>query len=82
MGIKIRWEGSDIDEKGIDISTNKIVVEVDPKNFSPTEVKGLVGDAAKAKDKLKWKPKTTFNELVKLMVENDFNELSKQYRHI
>lgn len=70
-GIDIVWKGTGIDEKGIDRKTGKVLVEVDPKYFRPTEVDLLLGDSSKARQKLGWKPKVTFEELVKMMVEYD-----------
>ncbi|MWK56171.1 GDP-mannose 4,6-dehydratase [Pseudomonas otitidis] len=70
LGISIRWEGSGVDEKGYD-SANNCIVSVDPRYFRPTEVETLLGDATKARNKLGWKPKTTFEELVKEMVLED-----------
>jgi GDPmannose 4,6-dehydratase len=68
---KISWQGSGIDEKGVDQETGAILVSVDPRYFRPTEVEFLQGDATKAKEKLGWVPKTSFVELVKMMVEED-----------
>lgn len=70
-GIEIRWEGSGVNEKGIDTSTNKIVVQVDPKYFRPTEVEILLGNPAKAKKELGWKNTYTFDQLIKEMVQAD-----------
>jgi len=60
----IRWEGDGLNEVGIDVETGKVVVRVDSKYFRPAEVETLLGDATKAKEKLGWKPKTDFKELV------------------
>ena len=71
-GITLRWEGSGVEEKGIDTATGKVLVEVDPKFFRPTEVEQLLGDPSKAKALLGWNPrKTTCEELVRLMVRSD-----------
>ncbi|MDO9012255.1 MAG: GDP-mannose 4,6-dehydratase [Gallionella sp.] len=70
LGIKVRWEGSGLSEKGYDGDGN-CIVSVDPRYFRPTEVETLLGDASKAKEKLGWEPKTTFDELVKEMVRED-----------
>jgi len=73
-GIELKWEGEGVDEKGIDVKTGKVIVEVDPKYFRPAEVEQLLGDPTKAKTLLGWNPtKTPFNDLVKLMVEHDIN---------
>lgn len=72
VGIKLRWEGEGINEKGVDTETNEIIVEVNPKFFRPAEVDLLIGDPTKAKEQLGWNPrKTSFEELVKLMVKED-----------
>ncbi len=71
-GIELRWEGEGVNEKGIDIKTGKILIEVDPKYFRPAEVEQLLGDPTKAKTLLGWNPsKTSFEELVRIMVEHD-----------
>ena len=69
--LKIQWKGSGIDEKGIDAATGRTLVEVDPAYFRPAEVETLVGDPTKAKEKLGWEHKTSFKELVRMMVEAD-----------
>ena len=72
VGINIRWEGEGINEKGIDTATNKVLIEVDPQYFRPTEVDQLLGDPTKAIEKLGWNPtQTPFEELVKQMVQED-----------
>ncbi len=76
-GILIEWQGKGIAEKGIDKATGKIVVEVDPRYFRPTEVELLLGDATKANVKLGWVPKTTLFELVAMMVQEDLNIAKK-----
>jgi GDPmannose 4,6-dehydratase len=81
IGIHIVWKGKGVKEKGIDEATGKVLVEVDPRYFRPTEVELLVGDATKAREKLGWKPKTTFKELVNLMVEADLKMLDDGEKH-
>ena len=77
-GIDIKWEGTGVDEKGIDKATGRVLVEVDPKYFRPAEVEQLLGDPSKAKNLLGWNPrKTSFEELVKLMVEHDMRFVKK-----
>lgn len=77
-GIELRWEGEGVDEKGIDTKTGKVLVEVDPKYFRPAEVDQLLGDPSKAKRLLGWNPqKTSFEDLVKLMVQHDMKEIRK-----
>ena len=79
-GINLRWEGEGVDEKGIDTATGKVLVEVDPKYFRPAEVDQLLGDPSKAKRVLGWNPqKTSFEELVKIMVQHDMNKVRKLY---
>ncbi|MFQ5335294.1 MAG: GDP-mannose 4,6-dehydratase, partial [Flavobacteriales bacterium] len=71
VGIKIEWQGSDENEKGINTGTGETVVEVDIRYFRPAEVDLLVGDASKARKELAWEPTHTLEELVKEMVEED-----------
>jgi GDPmannose 4,6-dehydratase len=81
VGIEIEWKGSGVDRKGIIksltpalASTFKVgdtLIEIDPKYFRPTEVDFLKADITKAREKLGWEPRTTFNELVKIMVDYD-----------
>lgn len=71
IGINIEWHGSGIDEKGLDRTSGRVLVEVDPRYFRPTEVDLLLGDPTKAKIKLGWEPKTTLPELVAMMVRED-----------
>jgi GDPmannose 4,6-dehydratase len=71
-GINIEWRGYGVDEKGFDVKTGKILIEVDPEYFRPTEVEMLMGDSTKAKLKLGWNPtQTSFEELVRRMVRHD-----------
>ncbi|PHS25239.1 MAG: GDP-mannose 4,6-dehydratase [Methylophaga sp.] len=70
LGISISWKGEGIDEKGYNVA-GKCIVAVDSRYFRPTEVETLLGDASKAKEKLGWEPKITFDELVKEMVRED-----------
>ena len=72
VGIDLRWEGEGVEERGIDIATGRVLVEVDPKYFRPAEVETLLGDPTKAKELLGWNPsKTSFEELVRIMVRHD-----------
>ena len=72
VGIELRWQGKGVGEQGIDQATGRMLVEVDPKYFRPAEVETLLGDPTKAKTLLGWNPqKTSFEELVRLMVEHD-----------
>ena len=79
-GIELEWKGEGIEEKGYNKATGKALVEVDPKYFRPAEVEQLLGDPTKAKTKLGWNPrKTTFEQLVKIMVEHDMKFVKKLY---
>ena len=78
LGIELEWRGEGVDEKGYDLSTGKALVEVDPKYFRPAEVDQLLGDPTKAKEKLGWNPrKTSFEDLVKIMVDHDMHFVKK-----
>lgn len=72
------WQGAGVDEKGIDRKTNKILVEIDPFFFRPTEVNYLCGDPTKAKEKLGWKPKHRFEDLVEDMLQHDLKLAEKE----
>jgi len=72
FGEEMLWEGEGIHEKGILKSTGKEIIAIDPSYFRPTEVDLLIGDYSKAKEKLGWEPKIKFKELVKIMVQADF----------
>lgn len=72
VGIELAWEGEGVEEKGIDQATGKVLVEVSPDFYRPTDVVNLLGDPTKAKTVLGWNPqKTSFEELVRIMVESD-----------
>ena len=76
-GIELRWEGEGAEEKGIDTATGRVLVEVSPDFYRPTDVVNLWGDPTKAKAKLGWNPNTTtFEQLVKLMVESDMAKVA------
>lgn len=77
LGIELEWSGKGASEKGTDRATGRIVVEVDPDYFRPTEVDLLVGDASKAFNLLGWKPKVEIDELVKIMVKADWERVQK-----
>lgn len=81
LDIDLEWQGSGVDEKGIDKKTGKVLVEVDPKYFRPAEVEQLLGDPTKAREKLGWNPhKTGFKELIHIMVTHDMEKVRKLYR--
>ncbi len=73
----IRWEGEGVDEKGYDVGSGECIVAVDPRYFRPAEVETLLGDPTKAKEKLGWTPKITFEELVKDMMEADLKSAER-----
>ena len=77
-GIELRWEGEGKDEKGIEVSTGRVLVEVSPDFYRPTDVVNLWGDPTKAKGKLGWDPsqKTSFEQLVNLMVDHDMEKVA------
>jgi GDPmannose 4,6-dehydratase len=77
IGIAIEWRGSGVEEQGIDAATGKVLVGIDPRYFRPTEVDLLLGDPAKARQKLGWQPKVGFAELVKMMVASDIKEAER-----
>jgi GDPmannose 4,6-dehydratase len=68
---KIHWEGEGIDEKGYDAQTGNLIIAVDTRYFRPAEVESLLGDSTKAREKVGWKPKISFSEMVNEMMEND-----------
>jgi len=76
LDMEIRWEGTGVEEKGLDQSGN-VVVAVDPRYYRPTEVQTLLGDATRARQELGWQPKVTFRELVKEMAEEDLKTAEK-----
>lgn len=79
VGIEIEWLGNGVEEKGINKSTGEVIIEVDPKFFRPAEVEQLLGDPTKAKTLLNWNPtKTSFKELVKLMVASDMKKVETE----
>ncbi len=77
LGIKLKWQGSGVNEIGIDAVTGKTIIHIDPRYFRPTEVETLLGDSTKAREKLGWTPKTSFKGLVKEMVAHDLSEAKK-----
>lgn len=78
VNIKIVWKCNGVDEKGYDQETGNCIVEVDPKYFRPTEVEILIGDYSKAKNLLGWEPKVRFEELVKMMVDADWEKVKSR----
>jgi len=81
LGIEIEWTGYGVDEKGVNKSTGEVIVEVDPKFFRPAEVDQLLGDPTKSRTLLGWNPtKTSFEELVEIMVKHDIKKVEKEDR--
>jgi GDPmannose 4,6-dehydratase len=78
LGIDLRWEGEAENEKGLDVSSGKVVVEVSPRYYRPTEVELLIGDPSKAKAKLGWEPQVKFEELVRIMVNADLEKVRRR----
>jgi len=75
-GIELQWEGHGLEERGVDKSTGKLLVAVDPRFFRPAEVEQLLGDPTKARTQLGWNPqKTSFEDLVRIMVDHDMKSL-------
>jgi GDPmannose 4,6-dehydratase len=81
VGIKLEWKGEGVDEKAYDVATGKVMIEIDPRYFRPTEVDLLIGDPTKAHTKLGWKHKHTLQQLVTDMVAADV-ELFKRDRYL
>lgn len=77
IGLNIEWHGQGIDEYGVNTLSNKIIVRIDPRYFRPTEVEALLGDATKAREKLGWVPRISFEEMVKEMVAHDLREAER-----
>lgn len=73
-GIDLIWKGKGLKEIGIDRSTKKVIVRIDPRYYRPAEVDILLGDPRKAKKELGWKAKTNFKQLVKIMMQNDLEK--------
>src|SRR5258708_8736474 len=81
VGRSIEWRGKDVEETGVDRKSGKTVIRIDPTYFRPTEVDLLIGDATKAREKLGWKPKTSFAQLVKEMVAGDLAIARREVAH-
>lgn len=71
LGMDLKWEGQGVDEKGVDASTGKTIIEIDPQYFRPAEVDLLIGEYNKAEKQLGWKPTTSFKQLVEMMAQSD-----------
>ncbi len=81
IGRKIEWRGSDVDEQGLDARDGRVLIEIDPRYFRPTETDALLGDPSKARQKLGWRHKVTFDQLVREMVETDLDEMRRDGVH-
>jgi len=79
VGFNILWKGKGSKEVGMDENTGNILIEIDPRYYRPTEVDLLIGDPAKAKEKLGWEPKVKLEELVKIMIKADEEAIKKNY---
>ena len=81
LGHAIEWRGQGVNEEGVDPSTGRVIVKVDPRYFRPTEVESLIGDSTKARTRLGWKPEISFEALVQEMVAADV-ELARRDAHL
>ncbi|MHB0971891.1 MAG: GDP-mannose 4,6-dehydratase [Thermoanaerobaculia bacterium] len=79
-GIELRWEGTGLQEHGVDAKGGRTLVEIDPRYLRPTEVELLLGDASKAKRVLGWAPRMTFRELAELMTDGDMGIAEREAR--
>jgi GDPmannose 4,6-dehydratase len=79
-GFAIEWRGAGVDEQGLERGTGRVLVEIDPRYFRPSEVDNLRGDPSKARERLGWQPATTFEELIALMVESDLALAERELR--
>jgi len=77
-GFTLEWRGKGVDEQGIDTKTGRVLVEIDPRYFRPTEVDLLLGDPSKARARLGWKHRTSFDELVNEMVDSDLEAVQRE----
>lgn len=78
LGMDIEWNGEGVNEIGVDKQSGNVIIEIDQNYFRPAEVDILLGDATKAKEKLGWNPKTSFRELVKMMVDSDLKKAEEE----
>jgi GDPmannose 4,6-dehydratase len=79
VGRRIEWQGSGVAERGLDAASGKVLVEIDPRYFRPTEVDSLLGDASKARQKLGWRHKVSFAQLVEEMVDADLKVVRNEH---
>jgi GDPmannose 4,6-dehydratase len=81
IGKKIEWRGAGVTEQGVDAGDGRVLIEIDPRYFRPTETDALLGDPSKARQKLGWKHKVSFDQLVQEMVDNDLDEMRRHGVH-
>jgi GDPmannose 4,6-dehydratase len=79
VGRRIEWKGTGVAERGVDAASGKVLVEIDPRYFRPTEVESLIGDASKARRKLGWHHKVSFDQLVEEMVDADLKAVRNEH---
>jgi GDPmannose 4,6-dehydratase len=77
LEMNIQWQGTGLDEKGIDSDSGKVIIEIDPRYFRPTEVETLLGDPSKAQQKLGWQPRISFEEMIAEMAHADLKEAER-----
>jgi GDPmannose 4,6-dehydratase len=77
LGLRLRWQGSGADERGVDPVSGRTLVAIDPRYFRPAEVDTLLGDPSKARRRLGWEPRIGFEELVREMVAADLKEAER-----
>jgi len=77
VDMRLEWRGRGVDEKGLDAADGRVVVEVGPRYFRPTEVDRLVGDSSKARNRLGWRHETKLDDLIAEMVGEDLNEAAR-----
>ncbi|OGT96250.1 MAG: GDP-mannose 4,6-dehydratase [Geobacteraceae bacterium GWB2_52_12] len=80
LGMQLEWQGSGVDEKGIDTASGRTVIQIDPKYFRPAEVDLLLGDPTKARKQMGWEIKTSFEQLVNMMTDSDFALAEREKR--
>jgi GDPmannose 4,6-dehydratase len=82
IGIRMAWKGAGVDEKGVDAKSDRVLVQIDPRYFRPTEVDLLLGDPAKARATLGWQHKVSFDELVSEMVDADLKAVASEGKRV
>ncbi|GAA0541999.1 GDPmannose 4,6-dehydratase [Rhizomicrobium palustre] len=82
VGTTLCWEGKGVEERGVDAKSGRVLVEIDPRYFRPTEVEYLCGDASKARNQLGWTPATSFQDLVAEMMRSDMASIARKCGHV